>query len=252
MAKVLKKHLTSSKRSIILRDMNFSYPIYLVGGAVRDEVLGLPCKDLDYVVVAPSFKAMRAELLSQNCKIFVEKPEFLTIRAKHPELGCVDFACARKDGNYTDGRRPDSTAIAENLEQDLARRDFTCNAMAKSLEHGRILDPFGGMRDLEQGLLRAVGSARARLDEDKLRAFRAVRFAVTKNLRIDHEIANAIGSLTNNSFDAVSTERIREELLKMFRVNAERSFALLNNDFPVLWNLIMRRGIWFRPTTEEP
>ena len=229
-----------------------TYKTYLVGGAVRDEVLGIPCKDLDYVVLAPSFDAMKQDLLAQGCKIFVEKPEFLTIRAKHPTLGCVDFACARKDGNYTDGRRPDSAAIAGTLEEDLARRDFTCNAMAKSLEHGRILDPFGGLRDLENCVLRAVGSARARLDEDKLRAFRALRFAVTKNLHIDHEIENAIGTLTNSSFDAVSTERIREELLKMFRVDAERSFMLLNNDFPVLWYLIMGRGIWFRPTTEQP
>ena len=227
------------------------FKTYLVGGAVRDEVLGIPCKDLDYVVLAPSFEAMKQDLLAQGCKIFVEKPEFLTIRCKHPVLGCVDFACARKDGNYTDGRRPDTTAIADNLEQDLARRDFTCNAMAKSVEHGRILDPFGGLRDLEQGLLRAVGSARARFDEDKLRAFRAVRFAITKNFRIDHEIGNAIGALTNSSFDAVSTERIREELFKMFQVDSVRSFNLLNNDFPVLWTLIMRRGIWFRPTTEK-
>jgi tRNA nucleotidyltransferase/poly(A) polymerase len=230
--------------------MNFR--TYLVGGAVRDEVLGIPCKDLDYVMLAPSFEAMRDHLVNeQRCTIFIEKPEFLTIRCKHPVLGCVDFACARKDGNYTDGRRPDTTTIAETLEQDLARRDFTCNAMAKSLEHGRILDPFGGLRDLEQGLLRAVGSARARLDEDKLRAFRAVRFAVTKNLRIDHEIGNAIDSLTYDSFDAVSTERIREELLKMFRIHAKRSFNFLSNDFPVLWSLIMHRGIWFRPTTEQ-
>ena len=228
--------------------MNFN--TYLVGGAVRDEILGLPCKDLDYVMIAPSFEAMKQELLSQGCKIFVEKPEFLTIRAKHPTLGCVDFACARKDGNYTDGRRPDSTAIAENLVQDLARRDFTCNALAKSLEHGRILDPFHGIRDIEDRLLRAVGSARARFDEDKLRAFRAVRFAVTKNFRIDSEIGNAINALTPMQFDSVSTERIREELYKACRVFSARIFDLLLHDFPVLWNVLIQRGIWFKPTTE--
>jgi tRNA nucleotidyltransferase/poly(A) polymerase len=231
--------------------MNFNFPTYLVGGAVRDELLGIPCKDLDYVMVVPSFEAMKQELLSQGCKIFVEKPEFLTIRCKHPELGCVDFACARKDGCYTDGRRPDSTDIASNLEQDLARRDFTCNAIAKSLEHGRLLDPFHGVEAIEDRQLRAVGSARARFDEDKLRAFRALRFAITKNFRLDTEICNAIGSMTPMQFDAVSTERIREELIKMFKVNPARSFSLLNKDFPVLWDVVVNRGIWFRPTTEQ-
>jgi tRNA nucleotidyltransferase (CCA-adding enzyme) len=228
--------------------MNFK--TFLVGGAVRDEILGIPCKDLDYVVLAPSFEAMKQDLLEQGCKIFVEKPEFLTIRAKHPELGCVDFAVARKDGNYTDGRRPDSTAVADNLEQDLARRDFTCNAIAKSLEHGRLLDPFHGQEDIAVNVIRAVGSARARFDEDKLRPFRALRFAVTKNFRLDHEISNAINALTPLQFAAVSTERIREELYKMFRKDARRSFLLLNNDFPILWDVICERGIWFRPTTE--
>lgn len=228
--------------------MNF--PTYLVGGAVRDEVMGLPCKDLDFVVVAPSFEAMKQSLLEQGCKIFVEKPEFLTIRAKHPTLGCVDFACARKDGNYTDGRRPDSTTIAETLEQDLARRDFTCNAMAKSVEHGRILDPFHGQRDIENGTLRAVGDPHSRLREDTLRAFRTVRFACTKNFRIEIELWEAINRLTPMNFDGVSTERIREELLKASKANTSRMFRLLANDFPVLWEVVNKRGIWFCPTTE--
>ena len=163
---------------------------------MRDEILGVPSKDLDYVVLVPSFQALKDDLLAQGCKIFVEKPEFLTIRASHPSLGCVDFACARKDGNYTDGRRPDTTEIADNLTQDLARRDFTCNAMAKGLD-GQIFDPFNGQKDMADGILRAVGAARVRFDEDKLRPFRAVRFAITKNFRIDHDIRNAIGSLTN-------------------------------------------------------
>jgi tRNA nucleotidyltransferase (CCA-adding enzyme) len=226
------------------------FKTYLVGGAVRDEVMGIPCKDLDFVVLAPSFNAMKEDLLEQGCKIFVEKPEFLTIRAKHPTLGCVDFAVARKDSAYSDGRRPDSTAIAETLQQDLTRRDFTCNAMAKSLEHGRILDPFHGMKDIEDGILRAVGNARLRFHEDKLRMFRALRFVVTKGFRLEHEICNAIGAFTPNSFEGVSTERIREELSKMFRYDSKRSFSLLM-EFPLLWTVVNKREIWFRPTTED-
>jgi tRNA nucleotidyltransferase (CCA-adding enzyme) len=229
--------------------MNFK--TYLVGGAVRDEVLGIPCKDLDYVILAPSFEAMKQELLAQGCKIFVEKPEFLTIRAKHPTLGCVDFACARKDGNYTDGRRPDTTAIAETLEQDLARRDFTCNAMAKSIEHGRILDPFHGLVDIEENILRTVGDPIARLNEDRLRAFRALRFCVTKGFVMDDALKSAIERLDSTvNFNSVSTERIREELFKMFKHNSQDAFHLLDM-FGVLWQVVVNRGIWFRPTTEQ-
>lgn len=227
-----------------------TFKTYLVGGAVRDDLLGLPCKDLDYVVLAPSFNALRNALIIDGCKIFVEKPEFLTIRAKHPTLGCVDFACARTDGVYTDGRRPDSTQIAYNLHSDLERRDFTCNAIARDIETSEIVDPFNGVLAITEKRLCAVGSARARFDEDKLRAFRALRFAVTKGFRIESDIYNAIGGMTPIQFDGVSTERIREELFKMFKYNVERSFNLLNNDFPVLWQVVCQRGIWLKPTTE--
>jgi tRNA nucleotidyltransferase/poly(A) polymerase len=122
--------------------------------------------------------------------------------------------------------------------------------MAKSLEHGRVLDPHHGQRDIEDRVLRSVGSARARFDEDKLRAFRALRFAVTKGFRIDHEVSEAIGSLTPVRFSGVSTERIREELVKMFRHDFGRSFNLLR-EFRVLHDVVVERGIWFRPTSEK-
>jgi len=230
--------------------MNFK--TYLVGGAVRDILLGISCKDVDYVVLAPSFEAMRDNLVNeQRCKIFVEKPEFLTIRCKHPVLGCVDFACARKDGNYSDGRHPDAVEVADTLEQDLSRRDFTCNAIAKSVETGELFDPFNGEEDIRNGLLRAVRDAVTRISEDRLRAFRAVRFAVTKKFRIDRDLWEAINRQTPMDFDAVSTERIYEELVKMFRADVERSFRLLTVDFPVLWDAVRQRGIWLKPTIES-
>lgn len=241
--------LTSRREADNLQTMNFK--TYLVGGAVRDELLGIPCKDLDYVVMAPSFAAMRQGLLDDGCTIFVEKEQFLTIRAKHPKLGYVDFSCARKDGNYTDGRRPDSVAVAETLEQDLARRDFTCNAIAKSVEHGRLLDPHKGQEDIANRVLCAVGNAEARLSEDKLRAFRALRFAVTKGFVMDYPLTQAIRKLSLSSdFQNVSTERIREELAKMFRKDSSASFFLLHQ-YCVLEQVVQERGIWFKPTTES-
>lgn len=224
--------------------------IYEVGGSLRDEYLGLTSKDKDYAVEAPSFDAMRDFIVARGAKIYVETPKYLTIRAHDALLGPQDFTLCRQDGEYIDGRHPE-TVKGGTILQDLERRDFTCNAMARSVETGEWLDPYDGRKDIEDRLLRAVGGARARFDEDKLRMFRALRFAVTKGFRLQHEICNAIGCYTSYDFRNVSTERIREELLKMFRKDPERSFYLLNHDFPNLWSLVMERGIWFKPTVEE-
>jgi len=226
-----------------------TFKTYLVGGAVRDELLGLLSKDLDFVVLAPSFDSMRDDLLAQGCKIFVEKPEFLTIRCKHPKLGCVDFAVARKDGIYTDGRRPDHTEIADSLIEDLARRDFTCNAIAKDITTGEIVDPFDGQAAIRNYSLRCVGSARERLSEDKLRAFRAIRFAITKHFTISFELAQAICDLLPTDFDSVSTHRVWEEIYKCAVVDIKRLFNLIYHDFTILGKIVDERGIWFEPTT---
>lgn len=226
------------------------YPTYLVGGAVRDAVMGNPSKDLDFVMLAPSFDAMREAILEDGCKIFVEKPEYLTIRANHPRHGAVDYVVARHDGVYSDGRRPDSTAIASDIEQDLSRRDFTMNALAQDMETGKILDPFDGLKDISNKIICCVGNAELRLKEDRLRAFRAVRFAIQKGFSIESNTACAIRQLSFNDFAKISTERIREELLKMCLVNSGLTIRFISHDFPILWDVIESRKIWFRPTTE--
>jgi tRNA nucleotidyltransferase (CCA-adding enzyme) len=226
------------------------YKTYYVGGCVRDEIMGIQSKDIDLVMLAPSFDDMRTAVLESGCKIFVEKPEYLTIRANHPSLGPVDFAIARQDGSYTDGRRPDNTTIASSLVQDLSRRDFTMNAIAKDMQTGEYIDPFNGIQSIQDGKLKAVGNARDRFNEDKLRVFRALRFTIQKSFHMHYDISDAIGRMTILDFNSVSTERIREELLKMFKVNAFRSMLLLFKDYPVLGDVIENRGIWFKPTTE--
>ena len=231
-------------------NITFKFPTFLVGGALRDELLGVPSKDLDFLVLAPSFDAMREMLVEQGADIFVEKPEFLTIRCKHPVLGVADFATGRVDGESSDGRRPDSVKVTTNIVQDLARRDFTCNAMAKSVVTGAILDLFDGQIAIRSGLIVCVGNPDDRLREDKLRAFRALRFAVTKNFDIDLELQEAIKRLNKADFHAISTERIRDELAKMFTVSAGKSFRWLA-EFPCLDEIIEDRGIWFKPTTEK-
>jgi tRNA nucleotidyltransferase (CCA-adding enzyme) len=230
--------------------MTNNIKIFLVGGAVRDTFIGVPNKDKDFTVVAPSFQAMKDMIVAKGGKIFLETPEFFTVRANVPELGSADFVLARKDGAYRDGRSPESVEVG-TIVDDLARRDFTMNAIAIDTEDElNIIDPFNGLADIKDGLIRAVGNPRIRFEEDALRMFRAVRFAITKNFRLHTETASAIGRFTPRQFAGVSTERVREELLKMFQADSFRAIKMLH-DFPVLWDVVQQRGIWFKPTVEK-
>jgi tRNA nucleotidyltransferase (CCA-adding enzyme) len=203
---------------------------YQVGGCVRDMLMGHKSKDIDFVVEAASYDAMKAAVIERGCDIKLEKPEYLTIRAVCPQHGGVDFVLARKDGNYYDGRRPE-TVEAGTLFDDLQRRDFTCNAIAMH-EDGTLIDPYCGALDIASGILAAVGNARDRFEEDKLRILRALRFAITKNFILDHEIIKYIkNEPASGYFTGVSVERVREELNKCFKFNTLTTLLMLER-FP--------------------
>lgn len=168
---------------------------------------------------------MREHVLNEGFKIFIEKPEYGTIRVSVPEghplrakVKDADFVLARKDGPSSDGRRPDYVE-AGTLDEDLARRDFTINAMARDPldPTGKIIDPFNGQLDLERKTIRFVGDPNARIAEDGLRALRAIRFEVTKSFVLEVETWRAVRSiLSGKMLLSVSVERLREELNKMF------------------------------------
>jgi tRNA nucleotidyltransferase/poly(A) polymerase len=223
--------------------------IFRVGGSVRDSILGINSKDIDIAVEAHSFEIMKQEVLEQGCTIFLESPQFFTIRAKHPTMGAVDFSLCRKDGIYRDGRHPDDVQVG-TIYDDLARRDFTMNAIAIDLGTEEVLDPFGGMADINNKIIKAVGDVNARFDEDKLRALRAVRFVITKGMRLHHTVGHAIDKLKLHDFDGVSTDRIRDELYKMFAHNTYDSVAILTK-YDIFWELIRDRGMWLKPTIEK-
>lgn len=122
---------------------------YQVGGSVRDKIMGIKPHDIDFAIGAESFGAMREAILARGGKIFLEMEKFFTIRANLPELGSADFVLTRKDGSYSDGRRPDGVTVGTILD-DLARRDFTMNAIAINVETGDILDPFDGTGDIHK------------------------------------------------------------------------------------------------------
>lgn len=223
---------------------------YIVGGYVRDHIMGIESNDVDYtVVLSPSdfpvtgtvvemptaFQVMWNQLASEGFKIIPEasKEEFLTIRAIFPKghqyRGGADFVLARKEGTYTDGRRPDFVEIG-TLTDDLKRRDFTVNAIAMD-EDGNLIDPFDGVQDINDRLLRAVGSAQMRLEEDALRAVRAIRFSVTKGFVIDPELRFAMQSaaVLDKIENVISDDRIQKELSKMFRFDTVASLVALND-----------------------
>jgi tRNA nucleotidyltransferase/poly(A) polymerase len=226
--------------------------LYEVGGCVRDALLDLPCKDIDFVAVAPSFDALREHVLSEGFKVFVEKPEFGTLRVSvpkdHPLRAVVkdaDFVLARKDGPSSDGRRPDFVEPG-TLEEDLARRDFTVNAMARDPldPEADLVDPFNGQGDLREKVLRFVGHPEKRISEDGLRVLRAFRFEVTKGLRpADATYFWTRTQLASKMLMCVSVERVREELEKMFKHDTVRSMRLLSDLPDHLTDAMFREGL---------
>lgn len=198
---------------------------YKVGGCVRDEILGLKSKDIDYAVEASSYDQMKQEILNLGGKIFLEKPEYLTIRG-HLFGDAADFVLCRKDGVYSDNRRPDNVEIG-TLADDLSRRDFTMNALAKD-SNGKIIDIFGGVDDIQSGVIRLVGGTE-RLTEDPLRILRALRFSLTKHMSISYQIAEFLMKKDLRlMLKSVSQERIVDEVNKMFEFSAIRTLKLLD------------------------
>lgn len=232
--------------------------LYMVGGYVRDEILGVKSKDVDFAVEAESYDHMKTWLKQAGFEIFLEEPDYFTIRARFPRVAwefagrdmgaqTCDFVLCRKESRYSDGRRPDAVEKGTILD-DLSRRDFTVNAMAIT-EEGQYLDPFGGRNDLNYGILRAVGDPWDRLQEDALRALRAIRFQVTKNLKPDDFLRRALARRALPPLLAsVSADRRRSELRLTFRHNTERTFSILATMSPAFRAAIFADGLWLDPT----
>lgn len=213
---------------------------------MRDSILGIRSKDIDFSVEAESYAAMRAAIV-ERCggedAIKVEHEEFVTIRAIDPKLGGVDFVLCRKEGTYSDGRRPDSVE-AGTLLDDLARRDFTMNAIARA-EDGTLIDPFNGQADIACKLIRCVGDARQRFMEDRLRVLRAIRFSITKGFTLQMDTRAAISEFSD--LRGVSVERVREELLKCFECNTIATLQALD-EFPLLKLTCFSGKLFLKPT----
>lgn len=237
-----------------------------VGGAVRDKFLGVDSKDVDFVAVPENadtflnadaaFMFLCTHLKEQGFKVFLETPEFFTVRAQVPDghplkerTNVADFVLARKDSTTSDGRRPDFV-LPGTLMDDLLRRDFSVNAMA--ILNGELIDPFGGKQDLENNLLKFVGDPIERITEDGLRVMRALRFFVTKGFDIDADTWDAVNSdFAAEMLHKVSIERIRDELEKMFIADTTLSMQLLADVRSKMKEAIFRDGLRLMPTLKK-
>jgi tRNA nucleotidyltransferase/poly(A) polymerase len=181
---------------------------YLVGGAVRDYLLGREVSDFDVATDARPEEVVR---LYRRVIPTGIKHGTVTVLWKGLEIEATTF---RTESSYADGRHPDAVAFAATIEEDLSRRDFTINAMAFDLSERRLLDPRGGREDLGLSLVRAVGDPLERFGEDGLRPLRAIRFAAQLGFEVEAATLAAIGP-SIEVFRLVSAERVREEFLKI-------------------------------------
>ena len=194
------------------------YAAYVVGGCVRDSLLGLTPHDWDLCTSALPQQGM--ELFGAE-KCIPTGLQHGTVTVKQGG-GLYEITTFRTEGTYTDGRHPDEVHFVPDVREDLARRDFTINAMAYNAKEG-LVDPFGGQADLQSGILRAVGVPHQRFTEDALRILRLYRFAARFGFAIDPPTAQAAQELCAH-LDCVSVERIEEELAKLLSAPAPAAY----------------------------
>ena len=182
------------------------FEAFLVGGCVRDSMLLRPVKDWD---VATS--ATASDMKSLFAKTVLTGERFGTVTVVMPE-GKAEVTTFRSDGEYKDGRKPETVSFVSDIYTDLARRDFTMNAIAVS-RNGDILDPYNGRDDIKNGLIRCVGSPDERFSEDALRMLRAVRFSAELGFDIHSDIKKSVKRLAPRAA-LLSAERVRDETVR--------------------------------------
>lgn len=188
---------------------NAGFPCYAVGGCVRDALLGLTPHDYDLCTAATPAQ-MKEIFRDYGLVLAGEKHGTVGVIT---DDGVVEITTFRTEGNYIDNRHPESVTFVTDITADLARRDFTVNAMAYSPARG-FVDPFGGQQDLKNKVLRAVGNARERFSEDSLRILRGVRFAVRFDLTPDSDTEKAMVSLAP-LMKNLARERVFAELCQL-------------------------------------
>lgn len=219
------------------------YSVYVVGGAVRNQLLGIPISDWDLTTNAKPMELI--EIFNK------EQIHFIPTGAQHGTITVyykglnIEVTTFRIDGNYSDSRRPDRIYYTDDLKQDLSRRDFTINALAYNYRNG-LIDYFNGVKDIREKRIRCVGSPKDRFEEDALRMLRAIRFANTLNFTLDtdSDLEFCIRILRER-IDNVSMERVQVEFNKILTTGHEiRYFDLLLCLFPNLFSNNAKKNIF--------
>lgn len=220
--------------------------LFLAGGCVRDSLRGVEPKDRDFVAITPFSFDEFVEAVGTVGKVFVSKPEFLTVRASI-DGEPIDFTFPRAESDYSDFRHPSVVERVQTLESDASRRDFTINAMFMS-EQGEIIDFFKGRESMRHRMIQAVGTPQERFVEDPLRILRGIRFECKLDFQIEGVTFEAMKSLTP-LLSKVSAERIREEINGALLANPEkavRRFASLH-----IFDLMAEKGLKLQATAKE-
>jgi poly(A) polymerase len=242
-----------------LRDRG--HQAYLVGGCVRDLVLGREPADYDVTTDATPDEVMRIfpetyAVGAQFGVVLVPLPArdaascVSTEASEHPKTNAVEVATFRSDVGYSDGRHPDRVRFSKDPREDVERRDFTINGLLFDPIKDEVLDFVGGRADLEAGIIRTIGDAERRFAEDKLRMLRAVRFAARFEYQIEPKTSAAIPKMAAQ-IHQVSRERVRDELTRMLTEgHARRAFLLL--DESGLLNEILREITAMKGVEQPP
>jgi putative nucleotidyltransferase with HDIG domain len=207
---------------VVRRLRDAGHKAWLVGGCVRDLLLGRPPKDFDVATDA------RPDIVTELFHRSEQVGAHFGVVLVREESAQVEVATFRSDHLYIDGRRPERVHFETDPRQDVLRRDFTVNALLLDPETGEVLDYVGGRADLEQGIVRAIGDPEIRFREDHLRLLRAVRFAARLNFRIEPVTMAAMQEL-HSLIRKTSAERVRDELIRILTEGGARyGFELLD------------------------
>ena len=217
-AEIISFPLDPGAATLLTRLHAADHAAYAVGGCVRDSLLGQTPHDWDLCTSATPEQVLE---LFGEAHCIPTGLQHGTVTVKHGgEL--YEITTFRTEGTYSDGRHPDHVAFVPDVKEDLARRDFTINAMAYNAEEG-LIDPFGGQNDLAAGIVRAVGEPQRRFEEDALRILRLYRFAARFGFAIDPATGQAARALCRH-LDCVSEERIAEELSRLLAAPAPGAY----------------------------
>ena len=252
-----------------------TYNLYEVGGCVRDRLLGLKSKDIDYSFefteesrehmkdwsVVAHYGRMNAILRAEGFDIFLMTKDCFTTRArfpkdhKHSNLTADFVMCRKETYPHSDSRKPE--VEVGTLFDDLRRRDFTMNAIAED-DDGNLIDPFNGIQDIRDKIIRCPIDAETSFNDDPLRMLRALRFSITKGFSITGDISKVIKNdveMWSKFSKVVSQERIREEIYKMMKHDTVGTIRTLKwydeKSTHHILEKIFAEGMWLKPTTEK-